>query len=243
MTAVDLSKPGEPGREDLDRDLDRALLEEPALPAPFALPRVNLLPPEIEERRRFQQIQVGLGGAVVAAVGVVGLLYVSALGSVGAARTELDDATATGDRLTGEASSYRDVTAVYEQAASAQQTLTQAMGQEVRWSRYLNDLSFTVPDTVWVRSASFSQATPTTPASGTSSATPIGTVQFEGTGFGHDDVAVWLESLAGQKGYADPTFSNSTEAMIGPRKVVTFTSTATLTSDALSGRYTTPDGG
>ncbi len=66
---------------------------------------------------------------------------------------------------------------------------------------------------------------------------------FTGVGFAHDDVAVWLESLAKQKGYANPYFANSTEALIGTRKVVNFTSTTTLTSAALSGRYTAPAGG
>ena len=74
-------------------------------------------------------------------------------------------------------------------------------------------------------------------------ASGIGTVTFVGVGFSHDDVAVWLESLAKQKGYKDPYFSNSTEALIGTRKTVNFTSTVTLTPEALSGAYTAPAGG
>ena len=53
----------------------------------------------------------------------------------------------------------------------------------------------------------------------------IGTVTFSGVGFNHDDVAVWLESLAKQKGYANPYFSTSTEALIGTRTTVNFAST------------------
>jgi hypothetical protein len=85
----------------------------------------------------------------------------------------------------------------------------------------------------------------TAPAGTVVAATPagIGTVTFTGVGFSHDDVAVWLESLATQKGYANPYFSSSTETLLGTRKTVNFTSTATLTPAAYSGRYTKPAGG
>ncbi len=119
--------------------------------------------------------------------------------------------------------------------------LTQAMGEEVRWSRFMNDLSLTVPDNVWVKNVAFTQA-PRRPAAGRSRARDRH-VTFTGVGFAHDDVAVWLEALAKQKGFANPYFANSTEALLGSRKTVNFTSTATLTSAALSGRYTAPAGG
>jgi Tfp pilus assembly protein PilN len=215
------------------------------------LPRVNLLPPEIEERKRLKQIQVGLGAAVAASVGVVGLLFMGASSSVASAQEDLDAATARGTQLRAEAATYANVTAVYAQAAAAQALLTQAMGEEVRFSRYMNDLSLTVPDNVWVKNVTFAQTGAGAPAAGAAPAAAapaagepaIGTVTFTGVGFSHDDVAVWLESLAGQKGYANPDFSNSTEALLGTRKVVNFTSTVQLTSSALSGRFTKPLGG
>ena len=43
-------------------------------------------------------------------------------------------------------------------------------------------------------------------------------IQWPTVGFKHDDVAVWLESLAKQKGYVNPYFSSSTEALIGTRQ-------------------------
>src|SRR3954467_8020126 len=94
-----------------------------------SLPRVNLLPPEIAETRRFRRIQVGLGGAVLGAVGIVALLYVGASSSVSNAQDDLDSANATHTALTAETAKYRDVTAVYARAAAAQAMLTQAMGE------------------------------------------------------------------------------------------------------------------
>ncbi|MEX2289867.1 MAG: PilN domain-containing protein [Mycobacteriales bacterium] len=205
------------------------------------LPKVNLLPPEIAEQARFRRIQLGLGAGVLAAVGAVALLYVGATGSLSDADAELATATATGTQLQAEKGKYADVTAVYARAAAAEAMLTQAMGEEVRYSQFLNDLSLSVPENVWVKNISFAQAA-VPPALG-STEPGIGTVTFTGVGFKHDDVAVWLESLAKQKGYANPYFSNSTEALIGTRKTVNFTSTVTLTTDALSKRYTAPAGG
>lgn len=207
------------------------------------LPRVNLLPPEIAERATFRRIQGGLGGGVLAAVAVVALLYVSAAGSVSKAETEKSTATQQQTSLQAETAKYSSVTATYAQAAAAQQQLSSAMGDEVRYSQLLNDLSLSVPSNVWLKSLAFAQqapvaATPATPAAAAvGGTTPIGSLTVTGIGFSHDDVAVWLESLATVKTYQDPYFSVSTESLLGSRKTVSFTSTTTLLSTALSHRY------
>ncbi len=208
------------------------------------LPRVNLLPPEIAETVRFRRIQYGLGGGLLVATGIVAALVVAAAGAVASANSDVESSTARGTALQAESAKYADVQAVYARAAAAQAMLTQAMGQEVRYSQFLNDLSLTVPENVWVKNVTFSQTAPVVAGTAAPGVDPgVGTVTFSGTGFAHDDVAVWLESLAGQKGYANPYFTNSTEALVGTRTTVSFDSTVTLTNDALSGRYTTPAGG
>lgn len=204
------------------------------------LPRVNLMPPEIAERVRFRRIQVGLGGAVLGTLGVVALLFVLASASLAEANDRLETETARNTALQAETARYADVTAAYRRAAAAQAQLTEAMGQEIRWSTMLNDLSLTVPDSVWIKSLVFTQV----PAVAPVGALPgIGTLTVNGVGFSHDDVAVWLEALAGQKTYANPAFSSSTESLLGTRKIVNFGSTASLTPASLSGRFTAPAGG
>jgi len=212
------------------------------------LPRVNLLPPEIAERATFQRIQAGLGVAVLAAVGVVGLLYLSASHSVASAQGDLDTATSQASSLQQQSAKYADVTATYARAAAAQATLRTAMGGESRYSQLLNDLSLTVPSNVWLSSLAYASTPPVvttaTPVAGAPAAsTSVGTFTATATAFSHDDVAVWLESVAGLKAYANPYFSTSAEGLLGTRKVVTFSSTAVLTPAALSGRYTDPAGG
>lgn len=209
---------------------------------PVVLPRVNLLPPEIAEGRRLRRIQYGLGAAVLGAVGLVAAGFVLASGAAGSAQSEVDAARAENSKLTAESAKFSSVTAVYAQAAAAQGMLTQAMGQEVRYSRLLSDLSLSVPQNVWLTQLTYSQTPPSQPTLGMPG-TGIGTMTVTGKAFSHDDVAVWLESLAGQKSLQNPYFSSSTESLIGTRKAVDFTSTAALTPDALSGRYTKPAGG
>jgi Tfp pilus assembly protein PilN len=211
-----------------------------------SLPRVNLLPPEIAERAAFRKVQMGLGCAVLAAVAVVGLLYASASSSVSSAQQSLDAESAKTTSLQAESAKYRDVTATYAAAAAAQAQLTTALGDEVRYSQLLNDLSLSVPSTVWLKSLSFASGAPATAgaaAASTGAPATIGTLTVSGVGFSHDDLAVWLESVANLKTYANPYFSSSSEVLLGSRKVVNFSSTANVTPAALSGRYTKPAGG
>lgn len=211
------------------------------LPAPLALPRVNLLPPERAEQARVRRIQLGLGGGLLATVGVVGLLYAGASASAQEAADDLASSTQAGAALQAETTEYADVAAVHARAAQATTMLSSALGQEVRYSQLLHDLSRTVPDDVWLEDVTFTQAAPAVPAAGTGQPA-LGQVTFSGVAFAHDDVADWLEALAGQEGFAKPTFSGATASELGERSVVTFSSTVELTADALSGRYTAPDG-
>ncbi|MGN6331121.1 MAG: PilN domain-containing protein [Motilibacteraceae bacterium] len=211
-----------------------------------ALPRVNLLPPEIAEAVRLRKVKAGLGAVVVGAVAVVGLLYVQATGAVNDAQDQVAAAQARTTQINAETAKYSDVPRVYAQVAAAQAQLEQAMGQEVRWSYYLNDLSLTIPPHVWLTQLQVTTnngaagATPAAAGAAASLTTPgIGSVKFSGVAYSHNDVAAWLDALAKQKGYADAYFSKSEEDPDSlSRPTVKFDSTVTVTSDALSGRYT-----
>ena len=214
----------------------------PTTTGALLLPRVNLLPPEIAAGRAFRKVQYALAAGVLATFGVVGLLVLSAGSSVSSAQDQVSAATARSTVLRAESVKYADVTRVYARAAAAQVMLTQAMGTEVRYSQLLSDLSLRVPENIWLKTLSFSQTGAGVAPLG--AATPgIGTVAVTGMGFSHDDVAVWLESVAAQKAYSESDFTSSTESLLGTREVVTFSATANLTPAAYSGRYTTPTGG
>ncbi|HET6816869.1 MAG TPA: PilN domain-containing protein [Mycobacteriales bacterium] len=209
------------------------------------MPRVNLMPPEIAEAARFRRFQLAMGGAVVGAVAIVAVLYMGAHGGVASAQKQLDDAKQQNLALEAQRSQLQSVQDIYTQVAAKQAMLSTAMGDEIRWSTYLNDLSLRIPDHVWLTNMTATQnsgalPTTTTPTATTSSA--IGNVTFTGVAFSHDDVATWLETLAKEKGFSNPYFTNSTETTIGPRTVDDFTSSVDLNDAAKSGRYTKPAG-
>jgi Tfp pilus assembly protein PilN len=209
------------------------------------LPRVNLLPPEIEEQRRFRKVQAGLGAGVLVAAGVVGALALLANGAVNDAQNDLDAAKAQETQLKAQQAQYAEVPLVYAQVEAGEAQLSRAMGKEVRWSYFLNDLSLKVPGKVWLTSMTVTEnvdesaaAAAAVPAAESYLETGLGSVVFEGKGSSHNDVAAWLNALAKQKGLTQPYFTNSTKEVIGTQGVVTFTSQATVTEEALSGRYT-----
>jgi len=208
---------------------------------------VNLLPPEIEEGRRFRRVQLGLGAGVLAAAAVVGGLTLLATLAVNDAQGDLDAKKARGSQLESQQAQYAEVPLVYAQVEAATAQLGQAMGKEVRWSYFLNDLSLNVPGKVWLTSMTVTQdvdmvaaatATPTVPGGGTYLSPGLGTVTFQGKGYAHNDVAAWLNALTRQKGLTQPYFTSSAQEEIGSESAVSFTSQATITEDALSRRYT-----
>jgi Tfp pilus assembly protein PilN len=218
--------------------------------AGLSLPRVNLLPPEIEEAERFRRLQLGLAGAVILSAVLVGGLYMHAKSGLSSAQSQLSTAQAQQATEQQKLNSLASVGTTYAEVSAKHSELQQAMGQEIRWSYVLNDLSLRIPSNVWLTNATANESgTPgatggAAPAASTATgaAAGIGSVSFEGVAFQHDDVAAWLNALAREKGFDSPTFSSSSESMIGSRKVVDFTTSANVTSKALSNRYTSKAG-
>ena len=209
------------------------------------LPRVNLLPPEIFERRQLQRAQAGLGVVVIAALVGVGLVYVSGGSAVTDAKSRLATSQTTQANLQSQLNKLSFVTAEAAQAAAAQNMLTQATASTVPFSTYLADLSLLTPKNVWFTAVTLtSSVAPGTIPDSTAAPATIGTVTFSGQALAHNDVATWLDSAAKEVGFADPYFSSSTESVISgtgtaagstPKTWVTFSSTVNLTSAALCG--------
>jgi Tfp pilus assembly protein PilN len=211
------------------------------------LPSVNLMPTEIAEAARFRRFQLAMGAAVVAAVAIVGVLYVNGKSGVTDAQHQLETAQAQQATTQSELNSLSNVAAIYGQVAQKKAMLQQAMGQEIDWSTYLSDLSLRIPDNVWLTNLNATETS--TGISGAAVAPPtglvssgLGTITFAGVAFSHDDVATWLDMLAKEKGFTNVYFSSSTRGVIGTKPVVNYSSSVGLTDDAKSGRYTQPAG-
>jgi Tfp pilus assembly protein PilN len=211
-----------------------------------ALPRVNLLPPEIAEAEKFRRTQFLLGGLVLLTVFLVGALWWSAHQSVAAANADLTVAQTETTALQAEAAKYANVPETYAAVATAQAQLVVAMTPEIRWSFYLNDLSLTMPSGVRLVSLSaiepYASGTPGTSVqttTGAEGAQGIGSVTYVGKASSYDDVAAWLQAQKGQKGMTEPYPSTAGNPPDQATKgqLVDWTTSVTITADALSHRY------
>jgi Tfp pilus assembly protein PilN len=211
-----------------------------------AMPRVNLMPPEIAEAERFRRLQLAMGGAVVLSAVIVGALYQHAKSGISDAQGQLSTAQTQQTSLQSKLNSLSSVSQTYAAVHAKQQLLQEAMGGEIRWSYMLNDMSFRIPNNVWLTAIEANETTaadvstivPVTPTVVPGNSTDaVGTVSYSGVAFKHDDVANWLDALAKEKGFSDPSFSSSTEGLIGQRKVEDFNTSVDLTPKALSNRY------
>lgn len=209
-------------------------------------PHVDLLPEEIAQERKFRATRALLSLVVIGSVLVTGGLYFVATSQVNQATDDLASATTQQAALKAEAAKYAEVPKVYAQVAVAEQQLTQAMGQEVRYSYVLNDLSLMMSRVsgVWLQTLNVTQASDPTQAKTALGGPALGTITFGGTATQYNDVAAFLDGLAKTPYYTAPYFNNSTAGQtIGDTPVVTFSSQVSLTAKALSNRYTPKAGG
>jgi len=203
------------------------------------LPRVNLMPPEIAEAERFRRVQLAMGGAVVLSALVVGLLYQHSRSGVSSAQHELTAAQDEHTALQSKVGNLSSISQTFAEVQAKKALLSEAMGQEIRWSYVLNDLSYRVPNDFWLTAIQATETVvdPTATPSATQTPGSLGTVAFNGIALKHDDVAAWLDALAKEKGFSNPTFSNSSEGEIGTRTVYFNQESVDVTSDALSNRF------
>lgn len=212
--------------------------------------RVNLLPSEIEEARRLRRTQAGLAAGLGVLVLAIGGVYALQVQDKNDAATALSATQAETTRLQAEQAKYADVPRTIAAIDAAEAARSTAMTNDVEWFRTLNNFSLTLPNNVWFTNLTLALQEATPAATGTAASTatapattpadssaPIGLLTVEGIAMTHPDVATWLDVLGRQPGMADAYFSNSTRAKIGTKPVVNFTSTSTITADALSHRY------
>ncbi len=205
----------------------------------YVVPSVNLLPPEIGERKAQRRSYVMMGGAVVAAVVVVAFLYTGQAARVSKAKDALATAEQQDAKLRQERLALQPVQDVYNNVDAHEAMLADALSTRVRWSRFLHDIQTTIPERVWMSNFTATVTGNSPSTAGALFEPGAGTVQIEGTAFDHVDVAAWLDSLTKIKGYANPYLTSSTIVVPGndapgARLTVDFVSSVTLTDAAIT---------
>lgn len=203
----------------------------------LVLPRVNLLPQEITEARRFRRAQAGMAAVLAAAVGVVLLLTLSASHAAARAAAARDAAQQQQSRAQAQVASLGWVQPLAGQAATAESTLATARSGEMRFSALLHTVSVALPPRVFLTDLTLGEtggSSPTTGGPSSSTAAGVGSASFQGYGMTHDDVAALLDTLARQKVFGSVYLSTATEAVVGKTPVVKFSVTATVAPGALA---------
>lgn len=219
--------------------------QAPAVRSDWAsVPRVNLLPQEILEARRFKGAQRLLAVAVLAVVALLaGATWYEQTQVAGAQDALAAEQQRTAE-LNAEQAKYAQVPRLLAQVTAARGAREQAMAGDVLWYRFLNDLATATPAGVSLESVA-ATLTPVVPGSASAATrvplkpAGIGDIAVEGSASSFDRVSDWLDNLGEVSGLDSSTLSNaSREAGIaGSKTAVSFSTGVTMTGDALSHRY------
>jgi Tfp pilus assembly protein PilN len=224
-----------------------------------SLPRVNLLPKEITERRQAQRQRGGIAVAFVLLLALLGLWYVRESQKLTEARQEADRERAVAAGLRAHKAELQPYAALESQVVAAEQLRAKVYAREIRFSAILQDISAIVPADVWLTQMSATiKATDAAAGGGTAAAgtsgtltpgspgasSPVATIAFSGAGLAHVDVGGFMRALAagpkkrGSQVYLNPYFTASQKgAEEGGETTVTFSATVDLSKAAFSGRF------
>ena len=205
----------------------------------YPVARVNLLPPEILEGRRFKRAQRWMALSVVGVVSAAGGGYHLARADAAEAAEELAAERARTAVLQDEVARYAEVPAVLASVDRAETALDTAMATDIEWYRYLAQISLSAPESVWFRSLTFSALPPgSTGSDPLAPADSVAQISVTGRAAAYLDVAAWLDALDAIPTSDYPAFTDTTldeESLDAP--FVEFTATSLVAPEALSGRY------
>lgn len=207
----------------------------------------NLLPDEVIAGRRVRQTQrrllIGLGALVL----LLFAWYGFATFQTHNARSHLNAAQDRTARLEQTLRGYAPLVTAQTESAQIQQSLTRLMAGDLQWSGLLTTLQNSAGGGVGItRVEGTLDAANNLPAQkgglavlNTSGARQVGTLTVSGYAADKNAVAAYIDGLAKVKGLAAP-YPASVIAQPGQ---VTFSTDIIITSDALSGRYSTASAG
>lgn len=144
--------------------------------------RINLLPKEILERRKYERFYPWVAIAALAILAIIMLVYTVLLLQVGARNRALQQDQDTAQQLQTQAQAFAVFEQKEKQLDARKMTVDTALQGRVRWGKLCNEISLVLPSEVWLAKLTGSQNTdagPYDPQSGTYVGFPA-TMSFEG---------------------------------------------------------------
>lgn len=201
---------------------------------------VNLLPPEIAQKRAARRVSRLTVVAVAAWLAMLGSLFVIKDGQVDDARAERDAAQTQVVTLQQEVAALDEYAQIAAKLDARNAILAAAMADEVSWARILNDLSLAFPADASMTTMAAALTEPVEPEPGTvKAAEAVADVAF--TGYSVDRFAPGVEGVLldfeDARGFVNTYLNTAAEAEKGTELVTDFTGTVRLDDNARTGRY------
>ncbi len=192
---------------------------------------INLLPPEFG-RRRIQRRRMALLAFVFAAyIAVLGMGVLIWSGRVDDARRDVEAQNSIVQTLQRQVIGLADSGELAIRFQEKADLVNTALSRDVDWGIIMNDLARLLPPRLWVETFSGTVVSEAIPG-------VVGQVAFSGIGFDFPDVSAWLRALDSEQfsGITGTWVSTLSQGTVGSEDVVTFSSTAVLTSAAVTNR-------
>ena len=202
---------------------------------------VNLLPPELRERqaiRRTTSLVVAVG---LAALALIGILYLFQLLRLSQVRSDLEAQQSTNARLVSQIASLREFAALQAELAAKEALIDVIFVNEVSWSSALLDVSRVIPDASYLTNltgqieATVAGAVVAEPTDGTPETTLVGNMTFAGVANQTETIATWITSLEEVQGWVNAWVNSAQEDAPGSR-IYTFSNGLDLTQEAVTER-------
>lgn len=206
--------------------------------------RINLLPPEVEQKRRVRRQSGFLALGFVVFLVLLGAIWFVRQSTLNQERETLAALQAQEQELQTKVDALQEFAQLEQTVTQKRATLAAAMVNDVAWSRLLVELSMVIPGDSWLTAFSGTAGSQTPAPGGTAPvpgavATNLGTLTFTAVTFDFPGVAKWITRLQQEMGKSlqNVWVPTAAKAELGGRDVVNYSSTAELSPGAASGRY------
>lgn len=190
---------------------------------------INLLPPELAERRRARQTAASMGIAGLALLVLLGLVFAIQDVRLRSERGRLEDQQAVNADLQRRVAALAEFERLEEQLERRRELVASLTASEVRWSVVLADISIVIPSNVWLSGFTASAQTSTTPRG----EVVVGEIQLPGFTFEFRDVARWLTRLDEIEPFSFPYMSLASTTTFLGEDVIQFNTSVRLNDRAL----------
>lgn len=195
---------------------------------------INLLPPEVQEKRRAERTVVYIVVALTALVVLLVVIYLINGLRVIEAQGRLAEIKAKNAKLEASITEFQIYEKRRNEVIERQKLVKQALVGEVLWHRILNEVSMVIPTDVWL--VDFTGD----PSAGVSMTGFSPDYAFDAPDVGHKPVAKWLVRLGEINEFKDIWLNSSEKSSLFGFGVINFSIKAKLKTKAGSSESSAP---